>query len=130
MNMRALLLSQKMRLATCLALAASGHCACADEAQDDPRQWHSYQNQMTVDEYNQSFRKNRQHMRTYFKSAAKNAFSTVGIPDRAVGYMGAAIGLATRDSRFNLNESKSLSLELMDLAQDNRGIFLGYRTNW
>jgi hypothetical protein len=69
-------------------------------------------------------------MRSYFRSAAENAFSSMGIPERAVGYMGTAVALATRDSKVHLNGSKTLTLELTALTQDKRGIFFGYRKRW
>jgi hypothetical protein len=130
MIMRALVLAKAIRLVTCLALAASGSVACADSLQSNDREWQSFENQMMVDEYNQSFRENRRQLRSNFRAAAEDAFGSVGIPEPAVGYMGAAIGLAIRDSRFHLNDSKTLSLELMDLTQDNRGVFFGYRKRW
>ena len=130
--MRALIHNQTSHLVICLALVAAGHVSSsyADEPQKALLQLHSYQDQMTVDEYNQSARENRRQLRSYAKSTAQNAFSSVGIPQQVVGYMGAAIGLATRDSRLHLNASKSLSLELMDLTQDNRGVFFGYSKRW
>jgi hypothetical protein len=130
MIMRALVHSKAIPIITCFALIASGHIARAHGPQDNGHEWQSFENQIMVDEYNQSFRKNRRQLRSRFRSAAENAFSTVGIPERAVGYMGAAIGLAIRDSKFHLNDSKSLSLELMDLTQDKREIFFGYRKRW
>jgi hypothetical protein len=130
MIIRALVHSKAIPLVTCFALAASGHIARADGLRDNGHELQSFENQMMVDEYNRWCRKNRRQMRSYFRSAAENAFSSMGIPERAVGYMGTAIVLATRDSKFHLNESKTLSLELMDLTQDKRGIFFGYRKRW
>jgi hypothetical protein len=130
MTMRALVYSKAISLVTCFALAAYGRTACADDLRDNGYELQSFENQMMVDEYNRWFRENRRQMRSYFRSAAENAFSSMGIPERAVGYMGTAISLATRDSRFHLNESNTLSLELMDLTQDNRCIFFGYRKSW
>jgi hypothetical protein len=44
--------------------------------------------------------------------------------------MGAAVGMAVRDARFHLNESKTLALELKDVADDNRALFLGIKMDW
>ena len=128
--MRALAPSKAIPLVTCFALAASGHIACADGLRDNGHELQSFENAMTVDEYNGWCRKNRRQMRKYFRSAAENVFSSVGIPERAIGYIGTAVALATRDSKLYLNESKTLSLGLTDLTQDKRGISFGYRKRW
>lgn len=128
--MRQLVHSKAIPLVTCFALAASGHIAGADGLRNNGHELQSFENQTMVDEYNRWCRKNRRQMRSYFRSAAENAFNSVGIPKRAVGYMGTAVALATRDNTFHLNESKTLSLELVDLTQDKRGIFFGYRKRW
>ena len=128
--MRALVPSKAIPLVTCFALAASEHIARADGLRDDGHELQSFENAMTVDEYNGWCRKNHREMRKYFRSAAENAFSSVGIPERAVGYMDTAVALATRDSKLHLNESKTLLRRLTNLTQDRRGIFFGYRKHW
>lgn len=128
--MRALFLAKTTRLASCLVLAGLVQGAHGEDQRGNYGEWQSFDNQIMVDDYNRTARENRRELRSKFRSAAQDAFSSVGVPERAVGYMGAAVGLAIQDSRFHLNESKSLSLELMDLTQDNRGVFFGYRKRW
>ncbi len=65
-------------------------------------------------------------LRTY----SENAFTSIGFSKKNIDFMGAAIGLAVRDARFHLDDSKLLALELKDVAKDERALFFGINIDW
>lgn len=128
--MQARLLVKTIQFATGLALATAGNSAYASDLQSDTNPWQSFENQMMVDVYKQSNEQARKQLNSNLKSAAVNAFSSLGVSGQTVQYMGAAISLATQDTRIHLNDSKSLLLELMDVSQSDRALFFGYQKAW
>lgn len=110
------------------ALAATE--ACATEFSTDMNDWQSFQNQVMVDEHNQASDQQRKEFRSNLKSAVVNSIQALGIPETPVRYMGAAIGLATQDTVIHLNDNKTLALEIMDVTQSDRGVFVGYSSSW
>jgi len=130
MIMKTPFLIRTLVLTTSLAFPAMGNLVFADELQLAPDSWQSFENQLMLDTYNQSSQQNQKQLRSSLSTTTKDSLNEMGLSDRAVGYMGAAIGVATQDTRIHLNDSKSLSLDLMDVSQSDRAIFFGYRKSW
>lgn len=128
--MKAPLLVRTIQLAAGLSFAAAGTLVHSNELQSTPEPWQSFENRIMVDEYHQSLQDNRRQLHSNLKSAAKNAFDSMGVSDRTVHYMGSAIGFAAQDTRIHLNDNKSLSLDLQDVAGSDRALFFGYRKSW
>jgi hypothetical protein len=85
---------------------------------------------MTPEEYETAYRRNLRLVRNTLKSYSHEAFASIGVPEAGIEFLGAAVGLAVRDARFPLNESKTLALELKDVADEDRTLFLGIRMDW
>ena len=92
--------------------------------------WRNVDTTMSADEYETAYRHNQRMVRDTLKSYSKEALASFGVPEAGVELMGAAVGMAVRDARFHLNESKTLALELKDVADDNRALFLGIKMDW
>lgn len=117
-------------LATTLVSACIVSNAQSTELSAGFQDWQSFENQKMADEYNQSAYQQRKKLQSNLKSAVEHSIQSIGISETSVRYMGAAIGLATQDTVIHLNDNKTLALELMDVSQSDRGVFVGYSTSW
>ena len=96
----------------------------------DRYQWRTVDAAMSSEEYEAAYRRNLRLVRNTLKSYSKDALTSMGVPEVGVNFMSAAVGLAMHDARFHLNESKTLALELKDVANDDRTLFLGVKVDW
>lgn len=119
-----------------LVLAASSAVCAQDRGPPSTRQgvdryqWRTVDANMSGDEYETAYRRNLRLVRNTLKSYSKDALASIGVPEVGVDLMGAAVGLAVHDARFHLNKSKTLALELKDVANDDRTLFLGVKVDW
>jgi hypothetical protein len=124
------------RMLSAFLLAASSAVCAQDkstflaERAVERQQWRTINTNMSPEEYETAYRRNLRVVRDTLKSYSKEAFASMGVPAAGVEFMGAALGLAVRDARFDLNKSKTLALELKDVADEDRTLFLGIRMNW
>jgi hypothetical protein len=93
-------------------------------------QWRTVDANMSSDEYETAYRRNLRLVRNTLKAYSKDALTSIGIPEVGINFVSAAVGLAVHDTRFHLNKSKTLALELKDVADDGRSLFLGFKVNW
>lgn len=103
--------------------STAGHAA-------DRNQWRTVDAGMSSEEYQTAYRRNLRLVRNTLKSYSKDALTSIGIPEPGINLMSAAVGLAVHDATFHLNKSKTLALELRDVADDDRTFFLGVKLNW
>jgi hypothetical protein len=96
----------------------------------DRYQWLTVDANMSSEEYEVAYRRNLRLVRNTLKSYSKDALTSMGVPEVGINFMSAAVGLAVHDARFHLNESKTLALELKDVANDDRTLFLGVKVDW
>lgn len=117
-------------LAASSAVCAQDRSIFLNERAVERQQWRTVDRTMSPEEYETAYRRNLRVVRATLKSYSKQAFASIGVPDAGIEFMGAAVGLAVRDARFHLNKSKTLGLELKNVTDDDRTLFLGIRTGW
>ena len=61
---------------------------------------------------------------------SKRTLTSIGVPEAGVEFMGVAVGLAMIDAKFHLNTSRTVALELKDVADKDRALFLGIKMDW
>ena len=54
----------------------------------------------------------------------------IGIPERGINYMGAAVGVIMNGSRLNLNKSKTLALEVKNVGDSKPTWYFGFSLDW
>lgn len=124
------------RMLSAFLLAASSAVCAQDrstflaERAVERQQWRTVDTSMSTEEYETAYRRNLRVVRNTLKSYSKEAFASVGVPAAGVEFLGAAVGLAVRDASFHLNKSKTLALELKDVADEDRTLFLGIKMDW
>jgi hypothetical protein len=52
------------------------------------------------------------------------------MPEQGIALVSNAVGLVTQGARLNLNESKSLALELRDVNDSERTLYFGVTLDW
>ena len=97
---------------------------------DDGNQWLKIDSNMSPEEYQNSGRQNQRMMRKSAKKLLLQASKSVGIPKQGVALTGAAVGLVLEGAKFNLNESKTMALQLNEVASQERAISLRIRFHW
>ena len=85
---------------------------------------------VSIQEYKKTYSRNRRYVGNTLGSYSKHALGLIGIPEQGIDVMGAALGMAINGARLNLNESKTLGLELKDAADSDRTIYFGVRLQW
>lgn len=85
---------------------------------------------VSIQEYKKTYSRNRRYVGNTLGSYSKHALGLIGIPEQGIDVMGAALGMAINGARLNLNESKTLGLELKDVADSDRTIYFGVRLEW
>ncbi len=98
--------------------------------QPDGSRWQDIDSGMSAENYQSS---NRQNLRLVRKSAKRfilQASSSAGIPEQGVALTGAALGLVLEGAKIDLNESKTMALELDDVTGEDRAISLRFKLDW
>ncbi len=127
---------RRASMISAFVLAASSAVSAQDQGSSatghgvDRHQWRTVDASMSSDEYEAAYSRNQYLVRNTLKSSTKNALTSAGIPEAGINFMSAAVGLAAQDARINLNESKTLGLELKDVTGGDRTLFLGVKFNW
>ena len=85
---------------------------------------------MSLREYDDISNRNLRFLRKNLRSYSENALAVIGMPEQGINLMGAALGLAFNDSRLNLNKSKTLALEIKDVSESDRTLYLGVNLDW
>jgi len=96
----------------------------------DRNQWRTVDANMTNEEYQTAYRNNLRLVRNSLKSYSKGTLVSLGVPEAGINFVSAAVGLAVHDARFHLNKSKTMALELKDVAGQDRSLFLDVEFNW
>ena len=85
---------------------------------------------MSPREYDDISSRNLRFLRKNLRSYSENVLAIIGMPEQGINLMGAALGLAFNDSRLNLNKSKTLALEIKDVRDSDRTLYLGINLDW
>ena len=81
-------------------------------------------------EYQETYNRNRRIVSKSLRSYSINALEVTGIPRQGILLMGAAYDLATDGARLDLNKSKTLALELNDVGNSERAMYLRVNLDW
>jgi len=76
------------------------------------------------------YRRNQRYLRDALKSYSKQTFRSIGLSEQTADLMGATLGLATQGAKLNLNESKSLAIELKNVVTHDPALYFGYKLDW
>ena len=93
-------------------------------------QWKHVDEYMSAKEYREASRHNRQVFRKAAHEALENTLMSYGIPRKGVAITGAAVGLAVKGAKMDLNDSKTLTMEVKDVASEDRAISLKLKLDW
>ena len=61
---------------------------------------------------------------------SKDALVSSGVPEQAIGLLGTAALLPLRDARFHLNLGKTLAIDVQDVMDQDRAVFLQFKRHW
>lgn len=89
--------------------------------------------QMSPEGYHRVYRRNQHLLRKHVKAYTRDTLRSVGMPQPAIRFLGAAAGVAMgNDPRLGLAKGKStrLGLEFRDVIQSDRGVVLELRLKW
>ena len=85
---------------------------------------------ISTQEYQELYTRNQKYIRKTLGSYSKGALKMIGIPERGINYMGAAVGVIMNGSRLNLNKSKTLVLEVKNVGDSERAWYFGISLDW
>ena len=84
----------------------------------------------SLQENEKVYRRNQRYLRNAIKSYSQQTLSFIGLPDQAAKFMGATIGFVTNGAKLDLNDSKTLTIELKDMVTHEPALYFGYDLNW
>lgn len=93
-------------------------------------QWRIVSPDMSPNEFRDATRHNQRLVGDTLRTYSENVFTSIGLSKKNINYMGAAIGLAVHDAKFHLDDRKMLALELKDVTDGDRAVFLGINVDW
>lgn len=85
---------------------------------------------MSPREYAERSSRNRNFVGNTLMTYSKGALESIAIPEQALDYMGAAMGVAIFGQRLNLNKSETLALEFKDVGNPERTLYFGANLDW
>jgi len=98
---------------------------------DRPQHWQTFTTDMSDQQYRSAYRNNQHRIGKYLKTYSENTLLSMGVPKTGIRILGVAAGLAAnRDATLYLNKSRILALELKDVANDDRTMFVGIKMDW
>lgn len=119
-----------MLLAASSAVCAEYPVASGADRECERRPWRKVDANMSPNEYRDTCRENQRLARDTVMFYSQRTLRSVGVPEAGIEFMGAAVGLAMHDARFHLNKSRTVALELKDVADNDRTVFLGIKMAW
>ncbi len=93
-------------------------------------EWQHVDVYMSAKEYREASRYNRQVFRRAAHKAIESTLMSYGIPRQGVAITGAAVGLAVKGAKMDLNASKTLTMEVKDVVSEDRAISLKLKLDW
>lgn len=112
-----------------VAMAQDRHTSLPD-LEFRQQQLHSTDRELSPGEYEKLYSRNQRYMRRTLSSYTKQTLNRMGVPDRAINYMGAAFGVVTSGAKLDLNESKTLALEIKNLDSQEPELYFGIDLKW
>lgn len=112
------------------AQAGDSSALVPDLYKTDQLQLRTVGTQMSTQEYRAAAHRNQRILRKALRSYLEGTITSLGVPQQGVEYAGAAIAFAVNGAKLNLNDSKTMSLELSDPVRDDRALFFKVHLNW
>jgi hypothetical protein len=110
---------------------------CAEERAFPPSdrsggegQWQVFDLDMSPEQYEDASQDNLRLIRNVAENYSRRMLGSIGVPEAGVDFMGAAIGLAVSDTKFHLNKSNTMLLQLDDVVDQDRAVYFKYEINW
>ena len=85
---------------------------------------------MKPHEYREAIRSNRRLAGKISRNYLENELISHGVSRKMVRFTGATLGFLVNGARLNLNESKTMMLELRDVAQREPALMLMLNLDW
>ena len=101
-----------------------------DKVKTTSSQLQYFNENMSPKEYKDAYHHNRKILIKTVASYSKHVLMSIDTPETVVNAMGAAIAVATQDTKLHLNESDTMSLAFKDIATENRSIFFRIEMDW
>ena len=103
----------------------------SNESGYQPQSFHRVETNLSPREYKELYNHNQKVVRDTLRSYSNNVLKKIGIPEEGGHLMGAALGLVVNDRLgLDLNKSKTLALELNDVGNSERAIYLRVNLDW
>lgn len=93
-------------------------------------QWRSVDKEMSRQEYKNVYRYNRRVLVNSVSTYLEQQFTSLGVPEMGVSLAAKTIGFAVSGAKINLNESKTMALEVRDVTHEDRGVYLKVKLDW
>lgn len=110
--------------------ADDSHFALPSLGDQESARWESVDSSMARNEYGQAVRHNKRIVQRAARNYLEGELVSMGISKQAVGVAGATVGFLVDGGKLNFNESKSFSLEVRDVVDNDRAMYLNYKLNW
>ena len=85
---------------------------------------------MSEQEYGEASRNNQRNFREAARKAFEDVLSSYGISQQGAVMTGAAVGLAIKGAKLDLNENETLTLQVKDVVTTDRAIYFNVKLDW
>lgn len=93
--------------------------------------WRTVSMEMSPEEYRDASRANRHFLRHFFNTQTSAVLQSMSVPETGMRMLGAVAALTLdHDAKLYLNKSRTLVLNLADVADDRRALRLGFKLEW
>ncbi|MCP4407699.1 MAG: hypothetical protein GY807_08040 [Gammaproteobacteria bacterium] len=92
--------------------------------------WQNVNVQMAPRKYGKAVRHNKRIIQRAARNYVEGGLVTMGISKQAVAITGATVGFFVKGGHLNLNESKTLALEVSEVIESDRALLLRYKLGW
>lgn len=92
--------------------------------------WQQTSTAMSASDYQRSVSNNQTIVQRELQTYSDRLLNSTGAYGPAIGLFGAAIAVAAKDARYDLNDSKTMGLVMRDFASGGRSVLIEYRKNW
>jgi hypothetical protein len=124
-------------LSTVIFLAAATSTLADDNSVElpslggsQPVGWQDVSSQMASQEYGEAVRNNKRAILGAARSYVEGQLKYMGLTQEGVRYTGATIGFLLEGARYHLNKSKTVALEVREVVENNRAMYLRYKLGW
>ena len=93
-------------------------------------EWKHVGGHMSDQEYREASRHNQRKFREAAHQALEDTLTSYGISKQGVEMAGAAVGLAIKGAKLDLNESETLTLQVSNVVTNNRAVFFNLKLDW